>query len=171
MSKQRKSVFIAICGVSTLFTIMLLLSPISSEANGKWPKFKRTPFQFSFAESWDPGRLVTETYTVPENQQLVIEFASAYVDINNGDVPVISIETSVDSEVSKHFLALSKAGSLTLYHGDIFLAADKMQVFADPGTTITITAWPVSDCSNGTCGHFRFDIALSGYMQRVPKNR
>ena len=164
MDLQKKYMFMAICVVISACAFMLTLGPNLSLAKEKKKKPLKDPFQLVFAEDQQLGTPASTYYTVPDNKRLVIQFASAFVDAYGVEFPIISIETSVDSTLAKHYLMMNKAGSV--FSSGYFVGSQQMRVYADPGTTLTITIEPISECTNGTCGHFNFDISISGYLEK-----
>jgi hypothetical protein len=169
MNLQKKNMLMAIGAVISACALMLTLGPNLSLAKEKEKEFSKDPFQLVFAENQDNGVEASTNYTVPDNKRLVIQFASAFVNAVDVDFPIIFIETFVDSTVARYYLTMNKAGSL-LYPDlmTYYVGSQQMRVYADPGTTLTITIEPyaVSGCNNGTCGHFNFSIALSGYFEK-----
>ena len=129
------------------------------------------PFQLGFSE--DPvgiDRHIT-TYLVPADKKLVIEFASASVSILPVDIPIFSIETSVNGTSAKHYIMLVKTSTVEGDTGgalDYFLGSQQMRLYADPETTVTIIIKRFNlGCSNGGCPGFSVFGSISGYLKEI----
>jgi len=121
------------------------------------------PFQRPFSLEWPDGQdLVTSTYTVPAGKRLVIEYASlsAYLQAE-GQSMFVRILTTAGGASAFHNLAVQKQEDYGVLKQ--FSAAHLVRIYADPGSTVQVSAGrvPANSIANGT-------VTLSGHFENVP---
>jgi hypothetical protein len=82
---------------------------------------------------------ITATYSVPAGRSLVIETVTADIGVGGGDQPFLFVSTTTRSNSAQHTIVLEELPRQT----DVFGATRRVQLYADPGTTVTVmvTRW------------------------------
>ena len=98
---------------------------------------------------------------MPAGQRAVIEFATCFANFGafGGTDPTLSITTTVGSDAADHFLPLVPLGSDLRRFG----AAQQMTIYADPGTTVTVTFTATNTAFGGA-----LNVSVSGYLEDGP---
>ena len=128
---------------------------------------KRKPFQFKAQADWEDGKLQTEVaFAVPAGKRLVIENISATLESPIGqDITATQVKTVVNNVEAWHSVFVPKTGifnnALNLYCG-----GQRVRVYADPGTTVTVLVHKNSSQCQPPCGMTL--VFISGYL--LPAN-
>lgn len=82
---------------------------------------------------------VTGTYAVPGGRTLTIETVTADVGVTGGDQPFLFVSTTARGVTAQHTIALEELPR----QADVFAATRRVELYADPGTTVTVmvTRW------------------------------
>ncbi|MGH9788793.1 MAG: hypothetical protein ACRD4U_08855 [Candidatus Acidiferrales bacterium] len=122
------------------------------------------PFQADISTTIEDGQFATANVTianVPPSKRLVIEHVSF-----KGVLPVGQKFTGVMVDLSGpgkiHFLVAAPQGSVGSF--DVFAASQPLRMYADPGTTVAVSAFRTD--AAGSSGSLDFN--LSGYLVDVP---
>jgi len=132
----------------------------------------RQPFQIGYSSviirNTEPFRLAQ----VPQGKRLVIEHISFRFVVAHGtsnDIPLVvaNVETAAAGNRADHELMTVRAGHIVPGR-DLFVVSEPLRLYADPGTTVSITmglALPQPD-PDDTFGFIT--LAMSGYYVDVP---
>jgi hypothetical protein len=126
-------------------------------------KVAAQPFQHQFALDWPDGTgLATGSYVVPAGKRLVIEYASmsAYLQ-PDGQSMFVRIVTTVAGGDAFHNLAVQKQEDYGVLKQ--FGAAHLVRIYADPGSSVRVSAGRVPFDSTANCA-----VTLSGHFEDVP---
>jgi hypothetical protein len=78
---------------------------------------------------------------------------------------VVHIQTFVNNSVNSHYLVPTLQGPFGTNGANVYLAAQPMRVYADPGTTLTL----ITDCLGAPSGgESGAAVIMSGYELAVP---
>jgi hypothetical protein len=120
------------------------------------------PFQRQFTLDWVDGEdLVTGSYQVPAGFRLVIEYASlsAYLQ-PEGQSMFVRILTTAGGTTAFHALAVQKQEDFGVLKQ--FGAAHPVRIYADPGSTVQVSAGRVPLAGTANC-----TLTLSGHLENV----
>jgi hypothetical protein len=100
-------------------------------------------------------------YTVPSGKRLVIENVFAHMRVLAGAFALVSVRTTVGGNAAGAEVPLAPQG--TFGRESHFAATQNMRLYADPGTTVTITyARSVTDATG------KATFGFSGYLVDKP---
>ncbi len=125
--------------------------------------FKCGPFQFTARADWEDGKLQTVVpFDLPKEMRLIIENISATLECPiEQEITSTQVRTDVNGEIAWHAVSVPKTGTfenkLNLYSG-----GQRVRVYADPGTTVTVFVHRNSDQSQAPCG--KTLVCISGYL-------
>ena len=122
----------------------------------------RQPFQQDQVISIHAGTFGGDaTFTVPKGKRLVIEFVSIHVSYPTGQKPTfafLQVETANSNKFpnNHNFVLTFQAPDL---NSDVFAGASPTRLYADPGTTVTLSLR-----RNSSIGEGLGSMSVSGYL-------
>lgn len=123
----------------------------------------RQPFQteLDFFEA-DGSYGATQSFTVPANKRLVIEYVSADSGVPVGELTRIGISTEINGQYQGHHVVANRLGAVG-NGDDEFVAGQPMTVYADPGTDVF-----VGFSRNNAVGFANCFVTISGHFVDIP---
>lgn len=123
---------------------------------------ERQPFQRQLGLDWVDGLdLATSTLEVPAGHRFVIEYASLSAFLPGGQSMFIRILTTSSGLNAFHTLDVRRGEDWGVL--EQFGAAHLVRIYADPGTTIRVSAGRTPAAGSANCS-----LTLSGYLEPVP---
>ena len=102
-------------------------------------------------------------FTVPQGKRLVIEFVSIRVIVRPGqEVSAVIAASGLDTPVSEHQVTMNHQRSTDVI-GSVFVGAQQMKMYADPGHTVSLVA-ARSAGGLAVLGEMRVTAAVTGYL-------
>lgn len=123
-----------------------------------------TPFHQSVSGSFANGSISgSGIIAVPSGKRLVIEFASAFVNVPPGqNVFQIGLSTEIKGERVQHFLSRDAQGPHA-GGADTFTASQSLRLYADGDTSVIFSLARSSGAGSGG-----FAVTVSGYLIDIP---
>jgi hypothetical protein len=104
----------------------------------------------------DGANAIFAPVTVPDGLRLVIESVSLYGSVPSGEVPDVSLTSTVRGAGATYHLALTKQD--TRDKVDWITANQAMRLYGDPPSVVLLIMRP------GTAGDSAFTVSISGYL-------
>jgi hypothetical protein len=122
----------------------------------------RQPLQRQFSLDWAAGvDLATGTFVVPTGQRFVIEYASLSAYLPDGQTMFLRVVTTVNGSDAFHTMDVRRGDDWGVLAQ--FGAAHPVRIYADPGSTIRVSAGRVAATGTANC-----TLTVSGYLEPVP---
>ena len=123
----------------------------------------RQPFQTNLQFFLQDGSFGDQqSFAVPANKRLVIEYISADSGVPVGQLARIGVYTSLNNLFTLHYVVTNRLG--TVGNGDDeFVAGQPTTIYADPGTQVF-----VGFTKNAGQGFANCSITLSGHLVNLP---
>jgi hypothetical protein len=110
----------------------------------------------------DNEQAQSETFLVPGNKRMVIEYVSADILVSAGQLPKVFVSTTVNGVSTIHYANSNRLGAYG-NGDDEFLVGQPLTLYADPGTEVQVTFWRNVFTGFGQCA-----VSLSGHYVDVP---
>ena len=100
---------------------------------------------------------------VPSGQRLVIEYASAFINVPTGqNIHQLDISTEIRGVRVQHYLTRNSNGS-SFGGSDVFTAGQQLRLYADGDTAVIFDV-----ARNAASGSGSLAVTVSGYLVKIP---
>jgi hypothetical protein len=103
-----------------------------------------------------------QAFTVPPNNQLVLEYVTATVDVTRGEAVRARLATVVNGITAVHRLPLVPTSTPFVLGMDQYEAGQNVRLYADAGTTVAVTLLKAAQH-----GEARGTFTLTGYTTDI----